>query len=168
MPDTPNLPVSADDAVVELLGLRLTATLGTANGDGSLLLTPIWYLYENGRLYLPTGSKSHKVRNIRARPGVTVMVDQRQPTSHRWASASGTAEIVGGDDAVALNARARARYLTDAGEAVYGQHLAVADDVTIVVTPTHWRSWLGGTPTRMAREHGVTEDDVAGWFTAWE
>ena len=100
MPDSPIAPALPEDAVAELLGLRLTATLGTTNGDGTMLLTPIWYLYENGRIYLPTGSRSHKVRNIQARPSVTVMVDQRQPTSHRWASASGTAEIVGGAEAL--------------------------------------------------------------------
>lgn len=168
MPESHDRSLPPDDAVVELLGLRLTATLGTLNDDGSLLLTPIWYLYEGGRLYLPTGSRSHKVRNVRARSGVTVMVDQRQPTSHRWASASGTAEIVGGEAAMALNARARARYLTDDGEAVYGQHLGVVDDVTIVVMPSRWRSWLGGTPSQMAPQHGVAEDAVAGWFTAWD
>src|SRR5262245_60913613 len=60
VPDSPTMPAIPEDAIVELLGLRLTATLGTMNGDGTLLLTPIWYLYEGGRLYLPTGSGSHK------------------------------------------------------------------------------------------------------------
>jgi PPOX class probable F420-dependent enzyme len=169
VPDSPTpTPAIPEDAIVELLGLKLTATLGTVNADGTLLLTPIWYLYEDGRLYLPTGSRSHKVRNVRSRPGVTVMVDQRQPTAHRWASASGAAEIMEGAAAVELNARARSRYLTDAGEAVYGPHLATVDDVTIVVTPSRWRSWLGGTASEMARAHHADEGDIAGWFTDWD
>jgi hypothetical protein len=96
------------------------------------------------------------------------MVDQRQPTSHRWASASGTAEIVGGAEAAEINARARVRYLTDAGEAVYGQHLANVDDVTIVLTPTRWRSWLGGTAANLARAHNADEAAIAGWFSDWD
>ena len=53
MPDAIPEP---DEAVRDLLGLRLVATLGTTNDDGSIHLVPLWYLYEAGRLYLPTGS----------------------------------------------------------------------------------------------------------------
>src|SRR5215212_1573970 len=111
MPDPLREP---DDAVRELLGLRLIATLGTTSHDGSILLTPIWYLYEAGRLYLPTGSRSRKARNIVSRPAVTVLVDQRQGDRHRWASAEGTADLLRGADAKAINDRVRDRYLTAA------------------------------------------------------
>src|SRR5690349_3398747 len=87
-------PPEPSPAALDILGLRLIATLGTTNEDGSILLTPVWYVYENGRLYVPTGGGSHKARNVRVRPSVTVLVDQRRPENHRWASAVGTAEII--------------------------------------------------------------------------
>ena len=161
MPDALREP---DDAVRELLDLRLIATLGTTNDDGSIHLTPIWYLYEAGRLYLPTGSGSRKARNVLARPVVTVLVDQRQGERHRWASAEGTASLLGGADAKAVNERVRARYLTAAGESAYGQLIDAFDDVTIVVSPRRWRFWTPGVLGRLARERGLSEADLADWF----
>ena len=76
MPDP--LP-EPEKAVQELLALRLVATLGTTNDDGSILLTPIWYLYEADRLYLPTGSRSRKARNLLARPAVTIAAPRSTP-----------------------------------------------------------------------------------------
>lgn len=163
-PDHPAPP----DHVAQLLSLRLIATLGTTNADGSPHLTPIWYLYEDGRLYLPTGSGSRKVRNVRARPAVSVLVDRRQPPSHQWASATGTAEIVGGQEAAAINARVRERYISAAGEATYGRLIAEYDDVIIVVTPSRWRFWSPTSLDRLAAEHGLPEGGLADWFTTWD
>jgi PPOX class probable F420-dependent enzyme len=165
MSDAPNDP---GDSVRALLDLRLTATLGTLGDDGSILMTPIWYLYEDGLLYLPTGSGSRKVRNVQARPGVTVLIDQRRPECHRWASATGSAAILGGAEAKTINDRVRARYLTEAGEATYGRLIEGFDDVALVVTPTSWRSWNPLGLARVAREHGREMADVADWFTSWD
>lgn len=161
-------PPEPSDAVRELLGLRLTATLGTINDDGTPLLTPIWYLYEAGRLYLPTGSGSRKVRNIKARPTISTLIDQRRPERHRWASATGRAEILSGEASLEINARVRARYVSAAGEATYGQLIAAYDDVTLVVTPDRWRSWNPTALDRLAAEHGLSEDQLATWFEEWD
>ena len=155
-------------AVHELLGLRLTATLGTLNADGTIHLTPLWYLYERGRIYLPTCSTSRKARNVRARPAGAVLVDQRRPDRHRWAAATGTAEVIDGDEAAAINARVRQRYVSAAGEATYGQLIAGYDDVTIVVTPDRWRAWTPTALDRLAAEHGLAEGELADWFEAWD
>ena len=162
-------PVAEPDAaIVDFLRLHLTATLGTTNADGSVHLVPIWYLYDSGRLYLPTGSSSRKARNVRARPAVTVLVDQRHGERHRWASAEGTAALLGGAEAKAINARVRARYLSDAGEATYGRLIDDYDDVTIVVTPSRWRHWTPTALDRLAQEHGLSDSELAGWFTTWD
>jgi PPOX class probable F420-dependent enzyme len=146
----------------------LVASLGTSNPDGSIHLVPIWYLYDRGRLYLPTGSGSRKARNVVARPDVTVLIDQRHGERHRWASAEGTATLLGGDEARAINDRVRQRYLTDAGEATYGRLIEAFDDVTIVVTPRRWRHWTPGALERLAGEHGLATDDLADWFHPWD
>ncbi len=161
-------PVEPTAAVCELLQLRLIATLGTTNPDATVLLTPLWYLYDDGRLYLPTGSRSRKARNITARPGVSVLIDQRHGEQHRWASATGAATLISGAESAAINDRVRARYLSDAGEAVYGKLIADYDDVTIVVTPRVWRSWSPGALNRLAAEHGLSESTLADWFLPWD
>jgi nitroimidazol reductase NimA-like FMN-containing flavoprotein (pyridoxamine 5'-phosphate oxidase superfamily) len=138
-------PVEPNAAILDILALRLIATVGTVSDDGTILLTPVWYQYEGGRLYMPTGGGSHKARNVRARPGVTVLVDQRHPERHRWASAVGTE-----------------------GEATYGRLIEAFDDVTLVVTPTAWRVWTPGALSELAERHGRAPTDVADWFVPWD
>lgn len=161
-------PAEVPDTIRELLRLRLVVTLGTVNTDGTPHLTPIWFRFDGGRLYLPTGSTSRKVRNLRARPDATVLIDQRQPACHRWALATGTASILGGAEAAAINARVRHRYVNVAGEQTYGRLIAEYDDVTVVVTPARWRSWTPTALDQLAAEHGLDGDAVSAWFEAWD
>ena len=146
------------------LGLRLIATLGTYSPDGSVLLTPIWYVFEDGRLFVGTSRASRKARNVVARPRATLLVDRRGATDHRWVSAAGAAEVVGGEPAAAINARIRARYLTPAGEEAYGRVLAVADDVVIAITPERWRSWSPGLLAKTVADPCVPSEAAREWF----
>ena len=97
-----------------------------------------------------------------------MLVDQRHGDRHRWASAEGTATLLGGADASAINRRVRDRYLTAAGEATYGSLIDAYDDVTIVVTPRRWRFWTPGALERLAAEHGLAESEVGDWFHPWD
>jgi PPOX class probable F420-dependent enzyme len=152
------------DAVRELLDLRLIATLATSNEDGSILLTPIWYVFDGGRFFFGTSSASRKVRNVEARPKVSLVVDQRRAGGNQWASARGTAEVIRGDAAQAINAKIRARYLTEAGERAYGRVLVDADDIVIAVTPESWRSWKPGLLAKTAAERGWPSERLEEWF----
>ena len=146
------------------LALRLIATLGTSNPDGSILLTPIWYLFADERIYMGTSRASRKARNVLARPRATVLIDRRGAVAHRWVAASGTAELIDGDPAARINRRIRARYLTRAGEDAYGPALAGADDAVIALTPVRWRSWSPGLLARTVAELGVPDEGVQDWF----
>ena len=158
--------VEPNDAIRELLASRLIATLGTLNADGSIQMTPIWYLFDpdDGRVYVGTGSGSRKVRNVRAWPRATLLVDQRDPVGHRWAAAEGTAEVIGGEAAQAINARIRQRYLSVAGEAAYGAWLATADDVTIALAPIAWRAWTLSNLEALAAAKGLPAAAIPDWF----
>ncbi len=126
-----------------LLQGRHYAALATLNKDGSMHLTPVWYLFENERLFVETASASHKARNIRARPQASLMIDIRQLGAERWVCGSGGARLIGGDQARELNLKIRRRYLTQAGleDPRVGPVFAAADDVSIELTPTAWRAW---------------------------
>jgi hypothetical protein len=67
----------------ELLRGRYIAALGTENADGTIHLTAVWYLFEDGHLFVATSSKSRKARNIAARARVSLMVDVRKPAAER-------------------------------------------------------------------------------------
>lgn len=131
------------DELRTLLAERRYATLATHDPDGTIHLTPLWFLFDGDRFYFPSYAASRKVANLGRNPSASVIVDARSPATERWVSASGTAEILTGDEARAVNARIRQRYLTpDAiDDARIEPVFAAADDVTIRLTPTRWRSW---------------------------
>ena len=132
------------DAMREFLNGRHYATLATLNADGSMHLTPVWYLFEDERLFVESAAADRKVRNIVARPAASLLVDsRRQRGAEQWVSASGTAEIIRGERSKAINANIQQRYLTTAGleDPRVGPVLAAAGEVTISLTPHSWRSW---------------------------
>ena len=130
------------DEVRSFLGERRCAVLATHDPDGGIHLTPIWFLFEDDSFYFESSSKSRKVENVAQSSSVSVVVDARAPGRERWVSASGQVEILRNGEAQAINARIRRRYL--APEALDGPieaELAAADDVTLRLAPTAWRSW---------------------------
>jgi PPOX class probable F420-dependent enzyme len=132
-----------DPALRELLRGRYIATLATENADGTVHLTAVWYLFEDGCLYVATSSKSRKARNIAARPKASLMVDVRKPGTERGVNAAGKAEVISGEQSQAINRRIHSRYMSAAalGDPAVGPVFASFDDVTLRVTPVSWTSW---------------------------
>jgi len=131
------------DALREFLNGRHYATLATLTEDGSIHLTPVWYLFEDEGFFVSTAAE-RKVRNILARPRASLVVDSRRKQgSELWVSASGTAEIIRGERAKEISAKILQRYLTKAGleDPRVGPVFAAAGEVTIHLTPQSWRSW---------------------------
>jgi PPOX class probable F420-dependent enzyme len=150
-----------DPTFEELLRGRYVATLGTENPDGSIHLTAVWYLFEDGCLFIATSSKSRKARNIAARAKASLMIDVRKPGAERGVNGAGKAEVISGEQSGKINRRIHSRYMSAA--AMSDPHIepvfASFDDVTIKITPGRWTAWnmaeldahafggrLGGTP----------------------
>jgi PPOX class probable F420-dependent enzyme len=55
------------------------ALIATNRADGPPQLTPVWYLYEGGKLYISAGINTVKVQNLRRDPRVTICVDGGHP-----------------------------------------------------------------------------------------
>ncbi len=150
-----------DPALEEFLQGRYIAALGTENADGTIHLTAVWYLFEEGSLFVATSSKSRKARNVAARPKASLMVDTRKPGTERGVTAGAKAELISGNQSRELNCRIHSRYMSPAAisDPHVGAVLASFDDVTIRLTPVSWTAWdmtlldaqafggrLGGTP----------------------
>ncbi len=140
------------DTLRSFLGERRYAVLATHDPDGGIHLTPIWFLFEDDCFYFASPSGSRKARNVQRSVSASVVVDAREPGRERWVSASGPVQILRDEEAQSINARVRRRYL--APEALDGPieaALKVADDVTLKLAPTTWRSWtapIGESPER--------------------
>jgi len=132
-----------DPKFLPLVEGRRIASLGTLNDDGSVHLTAVWYLYEDGSFFAATSSRSRKARNLAARPRATLMVESRKPGSERGVTTSGPVEIIPGEKALQLNARIYRRYLSAAALAdpQVGPVFAQFDDITVKLKPTLWTWW---------------------------
>lgn len=132
-----------NDSMREFLNGRHYATLATFNKNGSIHLTPAWYLFEGERFFISTGDSGRKVSNISARPAASIIVDIRNLGSERWVSASGAAEIIRGERSKEVNAKINQRYLTKAAleDPRLGPVFVSAGEVTIGLNPDSWRSW---------------------------
>ncbi len=158
MPDTP-------EWIEAFLQGRRYAVLASQNDDGSIHLTPVWYLFEDGQLFVETSATSRKARNVLARPTASLLVDVRIPGSERWVSASGSVQVLRGEASRALNDRILRRYLTKEAlqHPTVGPVMAAADDVTICLRPAQWRSWDAKTfDTRFFG--GILAETPQKWF----
>ena len=151
------------EEIDEVLGQRVSAALGTLNEDGSIHLTYVIFLHEEGRLYLETSSVTRKARNVTARARATMMVQGGASTGRSlMVAAEGIARIIHGPEAHAINHRLRAKYIKpeamDAIDRAWGR----LDDVSIEITPRRWRSWTGHVL------HEETEKELEGSYDdAW-
>ncbi len=132
-----------DPALQEFLQGRHIASLGTENADGTIHMTAVWYLFEQGSLFIATSSKTRKARNVAARPKASLMVDTRKPGTERGVAAAAKAELISGDQSRELNRRIHGRYMSPAAisDPNVGAVLASFDDVTIKLTPVSWTTW---------------------------
>ena len=110
--------------------------------DGTPHIIPIWYVYENGKLYLSTGPQSIKVRNLRANNKVAFCVDVGEAFYDLKAVVGkGTAKILTdkkfNDE---IGKKILLKYLGDLNSPAAKQ-LASLEHVVIEITPTTETSW---------------------------
>ncbi len=78
-----------DAKAEEFLKGKHFGKVGTIMKDGRPHVTPIWYMYENGKLFINTTTDRVKYRNIQRDPRVSFLVDDGYP----YLMVMGTARI---------------------------------------------------------------------------
>ena len=120
---------------------RPVCVLGTIGPDGQPVLTPIWYLYRDGKIVMRTGAKAIKTLNIARDPRVTVCCQDETPP-YKSVTAYGTAIIE--PQTADLAKTISRRYLGAIGGAAYMRiardAVEQSEEITIVVTPERWDS----------------------------
>lgn len=59
----------------KILSMTLIANLTTLDQDDGIYVLPMWFLRVGNDICIPTSSHTHKYRNLRARPGASMMID---------------------------------------------------------------------------------------------
>jgi PPOX class probable F420-dependent enzyme len=137
------LRLSAEEVDV-LLAQRLIANLASINPDGSVHLVAMWFRRDGDRILFPTSHHTRKARNLRERPQATVMVDRsRDGLDLKGVLVRGTAELVEGEEARALNRSIHARYVSERGLGLepVAAYLRGGDDLTIAVAMERVSTW---------------------------
>lgn len=116
--------------------------VSSVGSDGTPHIAPIWYVYENGKLYLSTGPQSRKVRNIRANSKVAFCVDVGEAFYDLKAVVGkGTARILTDKKfSDEIGKKILQKYLGDLNSPAAKQ-LANMEHVVIEITPTTETSW---------------------------
>ena len=124
--------------VLEFLQADHHAIVATNGADGAPQLTPVWYLFEDGVLYISAHVGTVKIRNLRRDRSVTVCIDGgRQDV--RYVVFSGKAELIepGEPRQEALRWQIIQRYYTDreAAAAAYYELERTHPGAIIVLKP---------------------------------
>jgi PPOX class probable F420-dependent enzyme len=122
--------------IEDLLDEQHLATLATHRKDGSVLLSPLWYVWENGRFHLGISAGDIKLRHMERDPNVTIVVAEETPP-YRGIEVRGMAHVDETNYPPRMRALAR-RYLGPAGNDIYSD-----DDEGAIVTiePVATRTW---------------------------
>jgi PPOX class probable F420-dependent enzyme len=104
-------PQMTPQAIEAFLNRPLIARLATVRADHSPQLTPMWYLWEGGALYMSTRASSAKVKHIRSNPRVAVVVDiMEAPRKNIIVTIEGRAEVLT-EKVAEWTAKIRRRYM---------------------------------------------------------
>ena len=87
------MPEMTQSQIEEFLKAPRHAIVGTRGADGAPQLSPVWYVYEGGRMVISVGPGSAKYRNLKRDPRITVCVDGGF-RDYRAVIIYGTAEII--------------------------------------------------------------------------
>ena len=121
---------------VRFIKQRRVGVLGTIGKDGQPVLTPIWFLYRRGKIYMRTALESVKAQNILRDPRASLCVQEERPP-YASVTVYGTAAV--GDEMEGLAKDIATHYLgAIAGRAylqVAAEQIQQGGEVTLVLTP---------------------------------
>lgn len=133
-----------------LLDLRI-GRLATMRDDGWPHVTPIWYVWDDGRFVLSLGKSRRHLANIAANPKVTLCVDEDPRTTDLTKSPQavvcfGNATLAHDEETVRdITTKVEERYLpAEARGPELDELLWFEGRVGVIIEPQRWLAWDQG------------------------
>src|SRR6185437_10684587 len=105
------MPELSDRVVEFLLAGTRTGMLGFAAADGRPLVTPVWFVVNDGQLVFTTHRQTPKYRALQRDPRVAICVDDPHPP-YSFVQVQGTASVSDDpQDVLEIATRTGARYM---------------------------------------------------------
>ncbi len=121
----------------DLVDLPLLAVLATYRVDGTVLLSPVWHEYRDGRFNVCTSDVDVKARHLRRDPRAVLVVAEPVPP-YRGAEVTCEATL-SRDDVEATIERVAIKYLGEARGREYAR--SAPDNIVVRLAPAHVRAW---------------------------
>lgn len=116
------------------------ATLATHRADGSILLSPVGFLWEDGGFSIGTYTEAFHVRLIERDPRVSISVAEEEPP-FRGLEIRGEAKILRGDEGARGMARVAEHFMGPEQSKVHLDPLESTDVVLLRIEPGVLRIW---------------------------
>src|SRR5689334_16395935 len=125
-----------DEAWAFLRSGDMTATFASVRADGRPHAVPTWYAVDGDEIVFTTWHTTVKAANIRARPAVSVVVQDPAPP-YSYVSIEGEARLI--DDLAVcrqVSTRLGAKYMGPDRAEEFGKRNGVAGELVVRVRPT--------------------------------
>ncbi len=119
-----------------LLDERHLAVLATHRRDGSVLLSPLWHIWEHGGFTIGISAGDIKITHLRRDPRVTIVVAEELPP-YRGFEVRGEAQL-SDENFVSEMRRIARRYVGAEGDGYYGDD---AQGTIVRIEPGLTRGW---------------------------
>lgn len=139
-PADPELKPLQETEVTELLNQPIYLRVAMINArDGTPLVHPIWYYYEDGKFFAVSNSGGAKVRSLKRNPDIYFLVD----IVDRGVRGRGKAKVIDNPEyATKITARNLERYLGSLDSPEAKERLEIAKDYSAIeITPLYMASW---------------------------
>ncbi|MGE0680891.1 MAG: pyridoxamine 5'-phosphate oxidase family protein [Candidatus Binatia bacterium] len=91
----PAPPSMSTEELNAFLARPIIARIATVRANGSPQLAPMWFLYEDGVMYMSTRTYAAKVKHMQKNPRVAVVVDEMvAPLKNKVVTIEGTVEVL--------------------------------------------------------------------------
>ena len=123
---------------------KLNLLLGTVDKNGDPLIHPVWFLYENEKLYVETSKTSKKVQNILLKNTIYFCIDEEDLP---YIGVRGKALVkisTGVEDNIPIAERIMVKYTGDLKNKVAKMLMdgvKVGQSAILEISPTYYSTW---------------------------